>query len=628
MPFGPGSVIGGYRLERPLGEGGMGVVYAATQISLQRPVALKLISPSVGDDLAFRERFRREGLAQAGLDHPHIVTVYEAGEADGTLFIAMRLVQGPSLKDLIVAGELDAERALRLLGPVADALDSAHEAGIVHRDIKPHNILVGRRDHAFLADFGLTKSRDGTSLTRTGQFVGTLDYISPEQIRGEPATPRSDIYAFGAVLFESLTGTVPYPRDSDAAVLYAHMSDAPPKVSEARPDLPAELDDVVAHAMAKEPGDRTPTATEAVEEARRAMGPAGRAAATTQMSAPPGGDTVESHRRPTRSFAAEPPRPSEPTAPARRRSPILLIGAGLAAAAVVAGAFALGHHGTSGGTDGAHVRAAGPVAVNAPDSWQEGGSGWAIEGMNLLDTMVLENAAGDASLQVGRLDDARGRTLLPATVRARLGDRRLSTDDAVRLGDVQAYRFADLQMPGVDDEATVYTAPTSEGVVGAVCVGPPAERRECEKILNTLELRSGRPLVLGPSPGYARAVDAAVADIGESEAMFADAGTTTDTARQSAVFADLSTVYERAADRVEAATPGPGAEEIDEFLVDALRRCARWFGAMSTNAARSRAPGYEIARRGARRAMSDVHTELGNLAALGYGRLEEASDAS
>jgi len=178
-PLEKGTTFAGYRIEGVLGQGGMGVVYEATQLSLNRTVALKLLATNLGEDDAFRERFRREGLLQAAIEHPNIVTVYEAGESDHGLFMAMRLVRGPNLKDMVLARELDAGRSLRVLRPIAAALDTAHEAGLIHRDIKPQNILVGGRDHAYLADFGLTKAAGEKGLTKTGQFVGTHDYISP-----------------------------------------------------------------------------------------------------------------------------------------------------------------------------------------------------------------------------------------------------------------------------------------------------------------------------------------------------------------------------------------------------------------------------------------------------------------
>ena len=246
-------------------------------------MALKILAGTLGMDPSFKERFRREGRIQAALDHPHIVTIFEAGEWDDALFIAMRLVRGPNLKEMIIARELEGARTLRILRPIAEALDSAHEAGLIHRDIKPQNILVGSRDRSYLADFGLTKGIDDAGLTQTGQFVGTIDYIAPEQIRGEPATSACDIYALSAVLYECLTGAVPYPKPSDAAVMYAHLSEPPPLVTEQRPELPPNLDEVICKAMDKDPKGRYASATGLIDEAERALGKRVRAVIT-----PPG----------------------------------------------------------------------------------------------------------------------------------------------------------------------------------------------------------------------------------------------------------------------------------------------------------------------------------------------------
>ena len=249
----------------------MAAVYQATQLSLNRVVALKLLAPNLSDDPGFRARFEREGQVQAALDHEHIVTVYEAGRSEYGLFLAMRLIAGPTLKRLILDGDLDPRRSVRLLAQVAYALDTAHEAGLIHRDIKPQNILIGRGDHAYLADFGLIKAPDEARLTGTGQFIGTIDYVAPEQIQGEPATPASDCYALTGVLYECLTGEVPFPKPSEAATLHAHVMSPPPTVSERRPDLPAALDGVIAQGMAKDPWVRPSLAAELIQAASRAL---------------------------------------------------------------------------------------------------------------------------------------------------------------------------------------------------------------------------------------------------------------------------------------------------------------------------------------------------------------------
>ncbi len=237
-----GSNFGGYTIERLLGSGGMGVVYEAVQGSLERRVALKVLKPDLADDPAFGDRFRREGRIQAAIEHPNVLDVYEVGEVeDHGLFIAMRLVDGPTLADLLRAGELSAARTLELLEQVGGALDAAHEAGLVHRDVKPQNILVGDGDHAFLADFGLSKL--GTDpASRSRPTVGTVAYVAPEVVGGQTPGPASDRYAFVATLFHCLTGDVVFPRGSEAAVLFAHAGEPPPRISSRRPELPASLD--------------------------------------------------------------------------------------------------------------------------------------------------------------------------------------------------------------------------------------------------------------------------------------------------------------------------------------------------------------------------------------------------
>ena len=270
----PGDRIAGYLVEAPLGRGGMGVVYRAFHMHLARPVALKLLPPELSDDDRFRTRFIRESRTAASLLHPNIVTVFDAGEERGRLYIAMQLIAGGDLGGEIAAsGALTTERTARLLQQVGSALDTAHTAGLVHRDVKPANVLVeGDRFH--LSDFGLSKRlRSESGITRVGQIVGTLDYLAPEQIEGAGAGPRSDQYALACVAFECLTGRAPYAdRAEDVAVLNAHTHERLPTLASA--GLDAAVDDVLARATAKDPAGRYATCSAFAADFARAVGAA------------------------------------------------------------------------------------------------------------------------------------------------------------------------------------------------------------------------------------------------------------------------------------------------------------------------------------------------------------------
>jgi len=268
-----GSELAGYRIEALLGRGGMSVVYRAEDSRLKRKVALKLLAAELSEDDRFRERFLRESELAASLDHPNVIPIYEAGEVEGQLYIAMRYVEGRDLKSLLRAeAPLAPERALRLCGQVADALDAAHEVGLVHRDVKPGNVLLDRREHVYLADFGLTKQVSSQSgLTATGQIAGTIEYIAPEVIEGKKVDARADQYSLGCLLYECLAGSPPFHRDSELAVLWAHVHDPPPLLSERRPELGKELDAVLARALAKTPEKRYASCRELVDAARAAL---------------------------------------------------------------------------------------------------------------------------------------------------------------------------------------------------------------------------------------------------------------------------------------------------------------------------------------------------------------------
>ncbi len=276
-----GTRLAGYRIEELIGQGGMSVVYRAEDLALGRKVALKLMSPELSDDEGFRERFRLEWRLAASIDHPNVIPIYEAAEADGQLYIAMRYVAGTDLKALLTQeGALEPKRALDLVSQVADGLDAAHERGLVHRDVKPSNVLIaldGKKEHAYLADFGLTKPASTAEEARASiQLSGTTDYVSPEQVADGTAEARSDIYSLGALIYESLTGEVPYPRERKLQVLFAHVNDPPPKPTDVRPELPEAVDEVIAKAMAKEPEDRYSNGAELAEAAAAAFPEPGR----------------------------------------------------------------------------------------------------------------------------------------------------------------------------------------------------------------------------------------------------------------------------------------------------------------------------------------------------------------
>jgi serine/threonine protein kinase len=261
----PGEQLAGYQIQEQIGRGGMAVVYRALDLRLGRVVALKVLAPHLGEDEAFRLRFIRESRAAAGVDHPHIVPVYEAGEAAGVLFIVMRYVEHGDVRRLLdTEGRLTPARTSAIASQVASALDAAHAHGLVHRDVKPGNMLLARAsndaDHVYLSDFGLSKhSLTPSTLTSTGQFLGTLDYVAPEQIQGHPVDGRADQYALACTVVEMLTGAPPFTQDDSMAIMWAQLESEPPRVTQRRPELPSAVDEVLAAAMAKSPANRYPT---------------------------------------------------------------------------------------------------------------------------------------------------------------------------------------------------------------------------------------------------------------------------------------------------------------------------------------------------------------------------------
>src|SRR3954465_926138 len=318
MEISAGTEIGGYRIVNLLGQGGMGVVYLADNVHNGQRVALKLLTPDLARSSGFRERFSREASYASSLRHPNVLEVYDAGEQDGVLYIAMQYVEGEDLKALLSReGRLDARRTVGILGQIASALDAAHTTGLMHRDIKPGNVMIaaGQPERCYLTDFGLSKnpSSDSIALTAQGEFVGTIDYTAPELVLGKGADARLDVYSLGCLFYECLAGQPPFPKERDVEVLYAHIQDPPPRVSAVRPDLPPALDDVIVKAMAKKPEDRFPTCSAFIDAARTIVGEP--APAPGPPPPPPVGVPVPP------AAAGGPPPPPPPPGPAPAAEP-------------------------------------------------------------------------------------------------------------------------------------------------------------------------------------------------------------------------------------------------------------------------------------------------------------------
>jgi hypothetical protein len=327
-----GGQLGNYMIESVIGRGGMSVVYRAVHARLGTPVALKVLAPELSSDDAFRERFLREAKMAAAIDHPNVIPIYDTGLHGESLYIVMRYVTGGDLKvQLATSGPLDPEQAVALLKPVARALDAAHSHGLVHRDVKPANILLqrsgsGEIEHVYLSDFGITKHTASVSgLTKTGALVGTIDYMAPEQIEGRDVSTQTDVYALGCLFYQCVTGRVPHERESEAAALWAHMREEVEPASKARPGLPSALDDVISRALAKNPAARFESCNEFIKAAEAASkadekrpadisGLAAGALAGATVAEPPAGPPESAWAGPP--GGTPPPPPREPVAAA------------------------------------------------------------------------------------------------------------------------------------------------------------------------------------------------------------------------------------------------------------------------------------------------------------------------
>jgi len=647
-----GTTISGYRIDGTLGEGGMGTVYRATQLSLDRVVAFKVVAAALSDDISFRDRFRREGQLQAALDHPHIVPVYEAGEADSLLFLAMRLIEGTTLKELITSGQLGDRRTMRLLTQMGDALDAAHEKGLVHRDVKPQNILVGSGDHAYLTDFGLTKGRGGTVVTQAGHFVGTIDYIAPEQARGEIATGKSDVYSLTCVLCECLTGQPPFVRASEERTLFAHLTDPPPKLTALRSDLPPAIDDVVARGMAKDPGERPDSAREMMQEARRALGALPAAAPTVEAdagqtklaAAPQGGATriataadLGAATTPAAGAGALPPPGASPaTEPAARptleappatarggHAAVWVVGALVVIVAAVVGAVLGGGSSSSGPKLPPFVNSAsaGAIELSFPATWQRDAAPPTIPGLSLSEPIALVPTTPGSSAQLfAGTTTATGSSLLPASFTAQVSGT-LPAPTQVHLGSVDALEYSGVSVRGAAGSQLLYVVPTTAGVVTIGCSGPPAnvDTTTCERIAGTLHLTGATAYPLGPSAAYAATLTKTFATLSSARASGQAALAAAKTPKaQSLAATQLASAYSAAAQSLSGLHLSPAVAGVNTQIAAALSSLSTDYTRAAHAAARSDSTGYKLAATAITHDSAQLTSAVNELHAAGY----------
>lgn len=659
----PGERVDDYEIIGLIGDGGMGAVYEAIQLSLNRPVALKVIDQRLTSDEAFRERFRREGEIQARLDHPNIVPVYQAGEAPEGLFIAMRIIRGTTLKELIRAESITDIDTVELLGPIADALDTAHDDGLIHRDVKPQNILVDEKRRPFLADFGLTKRATSAGLTRTGQFVGTFDYVSPEQVLGEEAIPASDVYSLAGVVFECVAGVPPFVRSNDAALLYAHVNEEPPNLKDFRPDLPDAAARACLRGLAKDPDERYATASamvEAVAEAlngsdaraprvsdseRRARreretdsSPAGvgapqdtaadapstpEARGTTAADAP---ETTE--RRGTTESGDEPTPATTPNVRRRRR---VALGAMVAVLGLVGVAAGLGASGSlsSGPERGPTTAVSEPASISPVGTWQATGGATAVEGIDA----GLKNPAGlrqagprPVTIALGRATRASNRLLISPEL-ARTLPKNNRSPATVSLGDGPALRYVASALGQARDQAVIFALPTSTSVINLVCrrgagdaASSSALTKTCSQAANTMAIQEPAQWeAVGPDPDYASSLNEVTAKL---NGQVVRGGRALEGARSSGAQAraagSLAQSYETAAAGVRRLDPPQRARQADADLGSSLEGLSGAYLDLQRAASRESAGAYRRAQNQVTAAQRRLQRTYAELRSLGY----------
>lgn len=602
-------MIDGYRLGRKIGDGGMSTVYEAVQVSLNRVVALKVLSKEIADDEgAFRERFKRECEIQAELDHPHIVPIIEAGDSEHGLWLAMRLVRGKTLAELLDTERLEPDAVWEILAPIARALDVAHARELIHRDLTPRNILIAEGGHPYLADFGITKRRGDRSLTKPGQFVGTIEYVAPEQIKDEPAVSATDVYSLSAILFECLCGRAPFKQDNETAVLYAHLEKPPPRASEVNDALPEALDGVIQKGLAKEPDDRYQKASELIADARDAF-------RDVEPSDRPEGEEDGQVQGGSSGADSVPPANRSPLV--RRGIAVALLAAMLLAGGLVAGALA-----NSGGSREKPTRArAGALEVDVPQGWiVRKGANTGFPGLPLSDPVAFVPRRGDAGevVMVG-MSAAVGETLLPGPLHRSVTP---PHGVPVSLGLLQGLRYVGLRVKPSGKALTLLASPTSLGVATVAC--RPAPRgsdlsRACQSLAMSLELRRGTSYPLGPSPSLAQVLQRRVGELVRTRrALRRQLKQARGANSQANAAAALARAFGRCARALAQVPVTPQSAAGLAALVTSLHEARRTYTGLSAEARIGNRRGYRIASDEVSLVESIVDDRLRGLRRLGY----------
>lgn len=610
-----GDELAGYRLQEPIGRGGMGTVYRAEHIALSRVVAVKVMNQAVAADDRFRVRFKREARLAAALEHPNIVPVYDAGESGEHLYIAMRYIDGTDLAALIARGRLEPERVVGVVEQVAAALDAAHRRGLIHRDVKPANVLL-RSDpddpasapHVYLTDFGITRETEATQdLTATGAFIGSVQYAAPEQIETGAATPATDIYALGCLTYEALTGEPPFRRDHDVATLWAHVNDAVEPLSTQIDGVSPELEAAVLRALEKDPADRWPTCSAfaaalraglSAEDATIVDAPAPRAPAPAPARAP----------------VPAPAAPDEPTVAARTSRRTWLRVAGVAA--VLAASVAVGVAVAGGGDGAATTAVASPaVRLTLPESAKPRSS------TSLPDLPGLQFAGPVAAAQVGDSLVRAGRLENPGRAPNPLGTSFTGNDSQrslVRLPAGEALRFDQRRAGGLRRTFALATGPKDWVVLS--CEAPQvASAEDCDTAAAGLKLRGAAAVPLSPDKAFAASLAAERGALARARERQLPRIRTGSAARRAAAARALAGAHRSAARALAGAKPPVVARAATAQERAALERVGSDFAALASAATAKDRAAFNRARDRLSAGEESLRRAQAALTALGYG---------